>query len=60
MNRKPDARFDPSSPLLRKTFAVVAAAATLATAHFVDALAQGHGTSAPLYVKSAAVVVAQR
>ena len=60
MNRKPAAGFDPSSPLLRKAFAVVAAAATFATAHFIDALAQGHGTSAPLYVKSAPLVVAQR
>ena len=60
MNRKPDAGFDPSSPLLRKAFAVVAAAATFATAHFIDALAQGYGTSAPLYVKNAPVVVAQR
>jgi hypothetical protein len=60
MNRKPDHRFDPSSPLLRKAFAALAVAATFATAHFIDALAQGHGTSAPLYVKSAPVVVAQR
>lgn len=60
MNRKPHARFEPSSPLLRKAFAVVAVAATFAIAHFIDALAQVHGTSAPLYVKSAPIVVAQR
>jgi len=60
MNRKPDHGFDPSSPLLRKAFAVVAAAATFTTAHFIDALSQGYGTSAPLYVKNAPVVVAQR
>lgn len=60
MNRKPNSGFDPSSPLLRKAFAVVAVAATFATAHFINALAQGYGTSAPLIVKSAPVVVAQR
>jgi hypothetical protein len=60
MNRKPDRGFDPSSPLLRKAFAVVAAAATFATAHFIDALAQGYGTSAALYVRNAPVIVAQR
>jgi hypothetical protein len=61
MNRKPSSGFEPSSPLLRKAFAVVAFAATFATAHFIDALAQGYGTSAPLYVKSVpVVVVAQR
>ena len=60
MNRTPDHGFDPSSPLLRKVFAVAAAAATFATAHFIDALAQGEGTSAPLHVNSAPVVVAQR
>jgi hypothetical protein len=32
MNRKPEHGFDPSSPLLRKAFAVVAVAATFATA----------------------------
>lgn len=60
MNRKPQAGFDPSSPLLRKAFAIVAVAATFATAHFIDALAEGYGTSAPLYVRSAPLVVAQR
>ena len=60
MNRKPDTGFDPSSPLLRKAFAVIAAAATFATAHFIDALAQGLGTPPPLYVNSAPVIVAQR
>ena len=60
MNRKPDHGFDPSSPLLRKAFAVVAAAATFATAHFLDALAQGQGMSAPLYAANATIVVAQR
>jgi len=60
MDRKPNSGFDPSSPLLRKAFAVFAVAATFATAQFIDALAQGLGTSAPLYVKSVPVVVAQR
>ena len=60
MNHKPDSGFDPSSPLLRKAFAVVAVAATFATAYFIDALAQGYGTSAPLVVKSAPDVLAQR
>lgn len=56
--RKP--RFDPSSPVLRTVFAAVALGATLATAGFIDALAQGHGTSAPLVMHPAPVVVAHR
>lgn len=60
MNRKPQSRFQPSSPLLRAVFAAVALAATVATADFIDALAQGHGTIAPLIVHSAPVVLAQR
>ena len=60
MNRTPRPAFDPSSPLLRKAFAVAAVAATFAVADFIDALALGYGTSAPLYVQHAPVVVAQR
>jgi hypothetical protein len=60
MNRKPAPRFDPSSPMLRKAFAVVAVAATIGLAQFIDALAHGYGTSAPLYVQHAPIVVAQR
>jgi len=60
MNRKPASGFEPSSPLLRKVFAVAAVAATFALAHFIDALAHGYGTSAPLYTQHAAIVVAQR
>lgn len=60
MNRKPAPGFEPSSPLLRKAFAVVAVAATFALAQFIDALAHGYGTSATLYVQHTPIVVAQR
>jgi len=60
MKRKPNPGFDPSSPLLRKAFAAAAVAATFATAQFIDALAQGYGTSAPPIAKRAPIVVAQR
>jgi hypothetical protein len=60
MNPSPNAGFEPSSPLLRKTFAVIAVAATFATAYFIDALAHGYGTSAPLAVQARPIVVAQR
>jgi hypothetical protein len=39
--------------------AIAAVAATLATAGFIDALATGYGTSAPLIVKSAPIVIAR-
>ena len=55
MNRTPNAGFEPSSPLLRKAFAVAAVAATFATAHFIDALAQGYGTTAPAVVTTVAI-----
>ena len=58
MNRKPTPQFDPSSPLLRKAFAVMAVAATFATAQFIDALAQSYGLS--IDTTSAPVTVAQR
>jgi len=60
MNRTPNAGFEPSSPLLRKAFAVIAVAATFATAHFIDALAHGYVTAAPAVVAAAPVTVAQR
>jgi hypothetical protein len=60
MNRKPTPEFDPSSPLLRKAFAVMAVAATFATAQFIEALAEGYGMSPPIDAGSAPVVVAQR
>ena len=60
MNRKLGPGFDLSPPLIRKAFAIVAFAATLAVALFIDALAHGYGTSAPLYVQHAPMVVAQR
>ena len=60
MNRTPRPEFDPSSPLLRKASAVAAVAITLAVAHAIDALALGYGTSAPLLVQQAPIVVAQR
>ncbi len=61
MSRKPRTPFQPSSPALRTIFAVVAVSATLGIGQFIDALAHGAGTAAPLIVKSASsVVVAQR
>jgi len=60
MNRKPTPEFDPSSPLLRKAFAVIAVAATFATAQFIDALVQNYGPLAPLEAADTPVVVAQR
>lgn len=60
MNHTPPARFEPSSPRLRAVFAAIALAATVATADFIDALANGHGTTAPLIVHAAQVVVAHR
>jgi len=60
MNRTPRPEFDPSSPLLRKAFAVAAVAVTFAVAHAIDALALGYGTSAPLFVQHAPIVVAHR
>ena len=60
MNRKPIAQFDPSSPVLRKAFAVVAIAATLATAEFIDALAHGFGVTEPTVMAGRPVIVAQR
>jgi hypothetical protein len=60
MNRKPIAQFDPSSPVLRKAFAVVAIAATLATADFIDALAHGFGTTEATTMAGAPGIVAQR
>lgn len=58
MHTTPRRRFEPSSPRLRRVFAVAAALATLATAHLIDVLAQGHGTRAPLVVQHAPAVVA--
>ncbi len=55
MNRTPNAGFEPSSPLLRKAFAVAAVAATFATAHFIDALAHGYGITVPAVVTMVAV-----
>lgn len=60
MNRKPQPGFEPSSPLLRTVFAAAALMATLATGDFIDALARGYGTTAPLTVQSAPIVVAHR
>lgn len=60
MNRKPTPQFDPSSPLLRKAFAVMALAATFATAHFIDALVHGYGPLAPVEATATYFVVAQR
>jgi len=60
MNRKRTPGFDPSSPMLRKAFAVMAVAATFATAHFIEALVQNYGPLAPLDAANAPVVVAQR
>ena len=60
MNHTPPTRFEPSSPLLRAVFAAIALAATVATAGFIDALANGHGTTASLMVHAAPAVVAQR
>jgi hypothetical protein len=60
MNSKSSPRFQPSSPLLRSFFAAIALAATAATGEFIDALAQGRGTTAPLAVHAATVIVAQR
>ena len=60
MNRKPSPEFDPSSPTLRRAFAVMAVAATFATAQFIDALVQNYGPLAPLDAENAPIVVAQR
>ena len=60
MNRKPQSRFEPSSPMLRSVFAGVALAATVATGAFIEALAQGHGMTAPPIVNAAPVVIAHR
>ena len=60
MNRKSNTGWEPSSPLLRKVFAVVAVSATIGLGQFIDALAHGYGSSAPLYVQHAPIVVAQR
>jgi hypothetical protein len=60
VSRRSKSRFEPSSPRLRALFAAVALAATVATGGLIDALAQGHGTTARLTVQGAPVVVAQR
>ena len=60
MNRKPQPRFEPSSPMMRTVFAAAALAATVATGNFIDALAHELGTTAPLTAHAAPVVVAQR
>jgi hypothetical protein len=46
--------------MLRKAFAVMAVAATLATAQFIEALVQHYGPLAPLDAANAPVVVALR
>ena len=58
MNRNPSFQFDPSSPLLRKVFALVAVLATVATLGFIDALAHAYGALMPQ--QQAPVVVAHR
>ena len=60
MNRKPQLRFEPSSRLLRAVFAGLALMATIATGAFIDALAEGYGTTSPPIVNAASAVVAQR
>jgi hypothetical protein len=60
MNRKPQPRFEPSSPVTRTVFVAAALVATVVTGNFIDALAQGLGTAAPLTAHAAPVVVAQR
>ena len=58
MSAKPQLRFEPSPPLLRCVFAAIALAATVSTAVFIDALAQGAGIAAPLMASAVSIVVA--
>ena len=57
MNRNPQTRFQPSSPLLRTAFAAVALVATVGTAGFIGLLAQGHGTPSAVSVQLEPVFV---
>jgi len=60
MHRKPQSRFDPSSPRVRMACAIAAVVATFATAGFIKALANSCGGWTPLIVKHAPIVVAHR
>lgn len=59
MNRRPQSRFEPSSPLARAICVAAALAATLATAEIIDAIALGPEATGQAIVDARPAVVAQ-